>query len=100
MIRHARKGKLIGFAIGLLLAGAPALAGSADSVDHTVVASGGGTVTQGSVKLHWTIGEAVAGPTGAGGTTVTAGFQAKFLGTQQGGPNAGPCSIFCNGFEN
>ena len=99
MIRDARKGKLTGFTVGLLLAAAPAIAGT-DDVDHTVVAGGGGTVTQGAIKLHWTIGEPVAGPTSAGNTTVTAGFQAKFLGTQQGGPDAGPCSIFCNGFEN
>ena len=99
MIRDTRKGRYCAFAVAFLLTGAPAIAGT-DDVDHTVVASGGGTVTQGAIKLHWTIGEPVAGPTSAGNTTVTAGFQAKFLGTQQGGPATGPCSIFCNGFEN
>lgn len=100
MFRLTREG-LFAFSIacGALLAAAPAPAGSQDALPNTVTASGGGTVSQGNLKLHWTVGEAAAGTTSAGDTTLTAGFQATFLGNVQGGP-AGNCSIFCNGFEN
>ena len=91
-----RKGFVFAVAAGLALAAA---SGHAQAPTNTVVASGGGTVSQGNIKLHWTVGEPVAGPTSAGGTTVTAGFQATFTGSAQGAPT-GPCSIFCNGFEN
>ena len=99
MFRTTRKAFVFAVALGCALAAASGHAGN-EAPTNTVVASGGGTVTQGSMKLHWTVGEPVAGPTSAGGTTLTAGFQATFTGTQQGAPTSGPCSIFCNGFEN
>ncbi len=99
MIRNTRKGSALAFAAGLLLTAASGHAGT-EAPTNTVVASGGGTVSQGNIKLHWTVGEPVAGPTSANGTVVTAGFQATFTLAAQGGPDHGPCSIFCNGFEN
>ena len=99
MIRKTRKGFVFAVAVGLALVAAAGHAGT-DAPTNTVVASGGGTVSQGSIKLHWTVGEPVAGPTSAGGTTLTAGFQATFTGSAQGAPTAGSCSIFCDGFEN
>ena len=98
MIRNTRKGSALAFAVGLLLTAASGHAGT-EAPTNTVVSSGGGTVSQGNIKLHWTVGEPVAGPASAGDTTVTAGFQATFTLAAQGGPS-GPCSIFCNGFEN
>lgn len=92
-----RRGFSFALAAGLALAAASGHAGT-DAPTNTVVASGGGTVTQGIIKLHWTVGEPAAGPISAGNTTLTAGFQATFTGTQQGGPG-GNCSVFCNGFE-
>lgn len=93
-----RRGLVFALAVGLSLAAMSGRAGT-EAPTNTVVASGGGTVTQGNIKLHWTLGEPAAGPISAGDTTLTAGFQATFTLAADGG-QAGNCSIFCNGFEN
>jgi hypothetical protein len=66
-----------------------------DAVPNSAIAGGGGTVSAGNIRLHYTIGEAAADSRSAGNTTLHSGFQATFV--AQG--DAGPCSIFCDGFE-
>ena len=66
-----------------------------DAVPNSAIAGGGGTVSAGNIRVHFTIGEPAADTRSAGKVTLHSGFQATFVARN----DAGNCSIFCDGFE-
>lgn len=67
-----------------------AMARGAD--DHHAIASGGGQIAAGDLRLSYTIGQAVAGSVGRDGVLLHGGFQALFV-------DASGDRIFRDGFD-
>ncbi|MFB9069221.1 hypothetical protein [Pseudofulvimonas gallinarii] len=82
-MRESKVGPRAGAGVrGLVLLAAmggwAASAQTADGLHHSAIVPGGGTVTQGDTRLHYTIGEPVSGVVETGRWRLIAGFQALF----------------------
>lgn len=81
---------------GLLLLTAALLAAQAlaDGLSHHAVVNAGGTVSAGNLRLHYSIGEPLAGDIAAGPWRLTSGFQAMFTAVADDSD-----TLFADGFE-